>query len=90
MSTKILQGIPPLLKVCTDPLTEGNNRDFVKGSSLRSFFCFFGLVSVPITEDNNQDFLRGSPTEFIFPLVKWIGLPLDKKVVSFPLTEDNN
>ena len=32
MTTKFLQGDPPMLKVCTDPLTEDNNRNFARGS----------------------------------------------------------
>ena len=31
MANKILQGPNPLLKGCTDPLTEDNNRNFSKG-----------------------------------------------------------
>ena len=37
-STKILQGIPPLIKVFTDTLTEGNNRDVASGSCTELFF----------------------------------------------------
>ena len=32
LATKILQGIHPLIKVYTYPLTEGNNRYFSRGS----------------------------------------------------------
>ena len=43
MITKILYGVPPLLKVCTAPPTEDNNRDFVGGSPT-DFFCLFGQL----------------------------------------------
>ena len=41
METKILQGDPPLLKVCTDPLTEDNKTYFSGDSSTELFFPFF-------------------------------------------------
>ena len=42
LATKILQGVPPLLKVCTDSLTEDNNRVFARGYPTEIFFGFFG------------------------------------------------
>ena len=43
MATKILQGVPLLLKVCTDTLTEDNNQNYARGSPTGiSFFGFFG------------------------------------------------
>ena len=38
MATNILQGVPPLIKVYTDPLTEDNNRNFARGSFTEIFF----------------------------------------------------
>ena len=37
MATKFLQGVPPLLKVCTDLLTEYNNRNFARGPPTETF-----------------------------------------------------
>ena len=85
MATKILHWDYPPLKVCTDPLTGDNNRNFARGSPTELFFflSMAKVVSVPLTEYNNRNLERGSPTEIflIFSLVK---------VVSAPLTERNN
>ena len=37
ISTKTFQGVAPLLKVCTDPLTEDNNRNSARVSPTEIF-----------------------------------------------------
>ena len=70
--TKCLQGSPPLLKVCTNPLTEGNNRNFARGSRTDLYFILFyflylvNVVSVPLTEDKNQIFKGVLPPSSLF------------------------
>ena len=32
MATGIFKGVPPILKVCKDALTEDNNQNFARGS----------------------------------------------------------
>ena len=50
MATKILQVIHPLLKVCTDPLTEDNNPNFARGSPTEIFFSLlFGQSGISYT-----------------------------------------
>ena len=40
LATKLLQGVPPLIKVCTDQLTEDNNQNFAKGYPTEIFYLF--------------------------------------------------
>ena len=67
-----MQGVPPLLEVCTDPLTEDNNHNFARGPPTEYYFFPFSFLSVvkvapdPLTEWNNQNFSWGSPTEIYF------------------------
>ena len=62
LTTKILQGIPLLLEVCTDILTEDNNRNFARGPHTDLFF-FFSSFPPFLSEYNNRNFARGSPTK---------------------------
>ena len=75
MATKILQGDPPLIKVCIDPLTEDNNPNFARGSLTKLFFfiSLVQVVSVPLTAGNNWNFARGSPTDLSIFLCGFFG-----------------
>ena len=81
--TKNLQGIPLLIKVCTDPLTEGNIWNFTRGSrtEISFFVSLVKVVSVPLTEENNWNFARGYRSIFLGFFVE---------VVLVSLTESNN
>ena len=47
MATKLLQGVPPLLNVCINPLIEDNNRNFSGGSPPEiSFWFLWRMVSI--------------------------------------------
>ena len=62
MATKILQGAPPLLKVCTCLLTEDNSPNFGRGSPTELFFSFFSFFL-----DLSTGILQGvSPLSFFF------------------------
>ena len=52
MATEILQGVPPLLKVCTYPLTEDNNL------ILQGVHPLLNVCTFPLPEDNNWDFRK--------------------------------
>ena len=55
MVTKTFQGDPPLLKVCTDTLTEDDNRDFSRGYPTEiSFFNLFGQSGISFTNWREQ------------------------------------
>ena len=62
MATEFLQGVPPLLKVCTYPLAKDNNQNFARGSTNDIFFGFFGQRDQVATR---QD---GVWMNFYFPL----------------------
>ena len=87
MVTKILYVIPPLLKFCTDQLTEGNNRGFRGVSaliSLFSFFSFFGQRGISSTNWRWElEFCKGLP-HWAFFLVSLVGM------VSALFPEGNN
>ena len=47
IATKTLKWVPPLLKMCTDPLTENNNRNFQEVPPL-SFLCPLGRHNLSV------------------------------------------
>ena len=64
-TTRILQGVPPLSKVCTDPLTEDNNQNFARDSPTEIFF--FGQSGISSTNWREQpEFWKGYPNELFF------------------------
>ena len=78
-----------MTKMCTDPITEYNNRNFARGSPTDLFFLvslvngirlprYKQVASVILTEDDNQKFERGSPTDIFFvSFVNENSFPLD-------------
>ena len=62
MENNCFQGVLPLLKVCTDPLTEDNNRNFARGSPTDLFFGLFGQ------RDRVETIQSGVWIDFYFPL----------------------
>ena len=49
------------------PLTEGNNRNFPRGSPAELFLTsLVKVVSVPLTVGNNRNFVSDSPNELFF------------------------
>ena len=76
MKTKCSQGSNPPIKVCTYPITEGNNLNFARGSRTELSIFFLSLVnviSVPLNEDKNRNFARVSPTELSFVFFGFFG-----------------
>ena len=91
ITTKMLQWVTPLLKVCTDPLTEDNNGFFSRGSPT-ALYLSFGLA-VLFGSPNNLINYFGVPEDlplgegfFIGPYPSFSSLILKKNRVFSPKT----